>query len=103
MKSIESDLIAHILSYYPQLKSFSELVNPVHSYFEPQLKFGIYKLTLGIGTGIDRSSSVDISEYFSQTEWDGMESVDQHNWLDNYLLEWTEEYMDMRWELVMYE
>jgi hypothetical protein len=65
-----------------------------------KLKFGIYKLTTDIGTGIERCSSVHLSEYFAADDWDAMDVVDQHNWLDNHLLEWQEQFMNMGWKLV---
>jgi hypothetical protein len=67
-----------------------------------KLKFGIYRLTADIGTGTERQSLVDVSEYFAAETWNSMDIVDQHNWLDDYLMEWQEQFMDTGWELVCY-
>jgi hypothetical protein len=69
------------------------------------LKFGTYKLTVGwkhlpIVSHCNQRELVHLCEYFDEFDWMELLPVDQHNWLDNKLLEFAEECTDMLWELI---
>jgi hypothetical protein len=95
MESFDPDELKLIASHYSlPPKQLSE------RFTIQKLEFGIYKLTADIGTGIERCSSVHLSEYFASDDWNAMDVVDQHNWLDNHLMEWQEQFMNTGWKLV---
>lgn len=64
------------------------------------IPFGEYRLFISVEQLYDRLSTIDLSEYFSKTEWNEMDAVDQHNWLDDRAQEWAESVIVIGWNPV---
>ena len=75
-------------------------MNPITDFKPQPIKFGIYRLSLSIGTDANRGSIVDISEYFGQAEWEKLTVIEQHNWLDAFAQSWADEITTIGWDLV---
>ena len=75
-------------------------MNPVTDFKPEPIKFGVYRLSLSINTAADRGSSVDISEYFGQAEWEELSVIEQHNWLDDFAQSWADHITNVSWYLV---
>ena len=46
-----------------------------------KLKFGVYS----IEASVQISDELDLDEYFTKAEWDGMSTADQENWIRSYI------------------
>ena len=46
-----------------------------------KLKFGTYS----IEASVQLSDELDLDEYFTKAEWDGMSTADQENWIRSYI------------------
>jgi hypothetical protein len=74
--------------------------NPITDFQPLPIKFGVYELHLRIGSIVNQTSKVDISEYFGQAEWEELSTIEQHNWLDGFTLSWRDDLVETGWRLL---
>ena len=75
-------------------------INPITGFKAQSIKFGRYDVHVEIECECRKGITIDLSEYFSRSEWNKMCTVDQHNWLDNLVQDYAESIITMGWSLV---